>query len=93
LEVAECTFSPDRGKSKKISEKYLARMGRKKLKPEDLIKYENEKEKRREMRKQIIDELESKELTFRPQIGDRSLKLQVFYSFMYFCAVWFICFT
>jgi hypothetical protein len=88
LEVAECTFSPDRGKAKKMSEKYLNRMGRKKLKPDDLIKYEEEKLNRREKRKQIIDELENKELTFRPTISVKSVKLQV-KSLDFFCL--FIC--
>jgi len=79
LEVVECTFSPHRG-SKKTSDKYLKQMGRKKLTPDDLLKFEEEKKKRVELRKQIIEEVESKELTFKPQLSEKSIRLQVLTS-------------
>lgn len=53
-------------------------MGRtKKVTADDLIKYEYEKKKRIEVRKQILSEIEGKELTFRPQLSKKSLQLQV----------------
>ena len=76
MEVAECTFAPKRSGAT-TSNVYLAKAGRKKMTPEQLIQYEQEKQKRIEMRKQIIEEIESKELTFKPQLGEKSVKLQV----------------
>lgn len=55
-------------------------MGRKKLTPDDLMKFEEEKKKRVELRKQIIEEVESKELTFKPQLSEKSIRLQVLTS-------------
>lgn len=74
-EVAECSFTPKRNGAK-TSDMYLRKLGREKLRPEDLIRYEQERERRNEIRRQIVEEVEDKELTFKPQLGERSLKLQ-----------------
>lgn len=74
MELAQCTFTPRRV-NQAVSDHYLKRAGRKKLNPADLFKYETEKKKRLELRKQIVEEIQSKELTFRPHIGERSAKL------------------
>jgi hypothetical protein len=56
---------------------YLRRMGRDEpLEPEDLFKYEQEKARRNELRRQILAEIEEKELTFKPQLGEKSIKIQ-----------------
>jgi hypothetical protein len=73
--VAECTFSPRRSGLRR-SEKLLNKMGRRKLTPEDLFQYEQERVQRIELRKQIMEEIENKELTFKPNISEKSLKLQ-----------------
>lgn len=74
-EMEPCTFTPDRAGAK-VSAKYLNRMGRGKATPEDFFQYHQEKLKRNDQRKQIIDEIESRELTFKPQSNSRSQKLQ-----------------
>lgn len=73
--MADCTFAPKRFGSK-ISDQYLRKMGREKVTPEDLFKYEQEKQRRIEVRKQIVTEIEDKDLTFQPKLGSRSQKLQ-----------------
>ena len=73
-EVAECTFKPQR-QGEKISAKYLQRMGRKKLTPDELIAYQQEKLRRIELRKQILVEVESKECTFRPSLSEKSTRI------------------
>lgn len=76
METAECSFAPSRTASK-TSDMYLKRQGREKpATPNDFYRYAEEKERRIEMRKQILDEIEDKELTFKPQIGEKSQKLQ-----------------
>lgn len=75
-EMAECSFQPKRYGAK-TSDYYLKRMGREKATPEDFYKFEEEKERRNEVRKQILNELEERELTFRPQLSEKSKKLQV----------------
>jgi len=74
-EVVECTFSPRRNGSKR-SEKLLHKMGRRKLSPEDLFQYEYERHQRIALRKQIMTEIENKELTFKPTISEKSVRLQ-----------------
>lgn len=74
-EMEQCTFAPDRVGGK-VSEKYLNRMGRGKPTPEDFFQYHKEKLKRNDQRKQIMEEIESRELTFKPQSNSRSQKLQ-----------------
>lgn len=74
-EIAECTFAPKRNNAK-VSDVLLKKLGRDKMTPDDLIRYEQEKQRRNEIRKQIVDEIEEKELTFKPQMSERSLKLQ-----------------
>lgn len=73
--AAECTFHPTRQGIKK-STKILEKMGRKKLTPDDLIAYQQEKLRRMDMRKQIIEEVETKECTFKPTVSEKSIKLQ-----------------
>lgn len=74
-EIAECTFTPNR-QGAQVSALYLQKIGRKKVTPEDLFRYEEERKKRIEMRRQIIQDFEAKNLTFKPQISERSKKLQ-----------------
>jgi hypothetical protein len=74
-EMTECSFAPKRNNAK-VSDGYLKKIGREKMTPEDLIRYEEEKERRNEIRRQIVDEIEDKELTFKPRLGERSIKLQ-----------------
>jgi hypothetical protein len=72
--LAECTYTPTRmGQSK--SDKYLSKMGRKKLTPDELIAYQDEKNRRVEMRKQILDEVENKECTFKPTLSEKTKKI------------------
>ena len=74
--MADCTFTPKRvGRDK--SEKLLIRAGRKKLAPDDLIRYEKERIRKIEIRKLIMREIEKEELTFKPQVGEKSMKIQV----------------
>ena len=75
-ELAECSFAPKRNGAK-TSDVYLKKLGREKMTPEDLIRYDEERERRNGVRKQIVDEIEERELTFRPQLGEKSIKLQV----------------
>jgi hypothetical protein len=72
--VAECTFHPARQGIKK-STKILEKMGRKKITPDDLIAYQQEKIRRMEMRRQIIEEVETKECTFKPTVSEKSAKI------------------
>jgi len=72
--VAGCTFAPQR-QGEKTSSKYLAKMGRRKLRPDDLIAYAAEKERRTELRKQILTEVADKECTFKPQLSERSTQI------------------
>ena len=74
-ELAGCTFKPFR-EGAKTSEKYLKKIGRKEATPDDFLRYQEEKLRRNEQRKLIIDEIDSKELTFKPQLNAKSLKLQ-----------------
>lgn len=73
---AECTFTPNR-QGAKISDAYLRKLGRDRVQPEDFFQYQEERLMRNELRKQIVAEIEQKELTFKPQVGDRSKKIQV----------------
>ena len=76
-EVAGCTFEPTRY-SEKTSDLYLRRMGREeKVKPEDLFKYQQDKMRRNELRRQILREIEEKELTFKPALNEKTIKIQV----------------
>jgi hypothetical protein len=45
--------------------------------PDDLLRYKDEKIRRNIQRKQIVEEVESKELTFRPQLPLKSEILKV----------------
>jgi len=47
------------------------------IEPEDLFRYEQDKHRRNELRRQILSEIEEKELTFKPQLNDKSIKIQV----------------
>ena len=72
-EVAECTFKPTL-ESSKISDKINIKLAasRSKFLPNDLIKFKEDAEKRNQDRKMRIDEIDSKELTFKPKINTRS---------------------
>lgn len=73
---SECSFKPKRGGAK-LSDLYLKKMGRSAtIRTEDLLRYSTEREMRNSARKQIIDEIEERELTFKPHIGEKSSKLQ-----------------
>ena len=70
-EFKECTFTPTRlGAS--VSDKYLKRMGRDKSTPDDFLQFKEEQLRRNIQRKNIIDDLEARELTFKPQISQKS---------------------
>jgi len=74
-EIAHCSFVPERAGAK-VSDKYLKKMGRSaKARPEDFFEYQNEKIRRNEQRKQIIDEVEAREMIFKPQLPETSRKL------------------
>jgi len=70
--LAECSFFPNCESAKT----YLRRIGRSKVTPDDLIRYREEKKLRNDKRKEIIDEVESRELTFKPRINTRSQKIE-----------------
>lgn len=73
----ECTFAPERlGKDQ--SDRYLKKSGRDgtRMRPEDLFRYEEEKNRRLEERRRIMHDLESKEFTFKPKLNATSLKLK-----------------
>jgi len=75
-EIADCSFAPTRYSSK-TSDLYLKRMGREApIEPEDLFRYQQDKHRRNELRRQILNEIEEKELTFKPQLNDKSIKIQ-----------------
>lgn len=71
----ECSFHPTRY-GEKVSNTYLRKLGREKATPEDFFRYENERQKRNEVRKQIMDEIQDKELTFKPRMDGNSVKIQ-----------------
>ena len=73
--MSECSFAPQRISSK-TTDKILRRIGREKITPDDLINFQNEKKRRNDERRQIIDEYESRELTFKPRINLRSQKIE-----------------
>lgn len=74
-EMSECTFKPFR-EGAKTSEKYLKKIGRKQVSADDFMRYHEEKLRRNEQRRLIIEEIDSKELTFKPQLNAKSLKIQ-----------------
>jgi hypothetical protein len=76
LAVKECTFAPER-MANKMSDKILRKTGRDahKVQPDDLIRYEAEKQRRIEERRAVLDHLAATENTFRPKINVLSLKL------------------
>lgn len=74
-EEAECTFMPTRQASK-ASDKYLKKIGRDaQVTPDDLFKFEEEKQRRISDRRKIVRELEEKEFTFKPKLNANSIKL------------------
>ena len=78
--MKECSFAPVRYSSL-TSDMYLKRMGRDQpVQPEDLFRYQQDKQMRNELRKQILQEIQEKELTFKPTLGERSIKIQVIHS-------------
>jgi hypothetical protein len=64
---------------------YLKRMGRDQpVQPEDLFRYQQDKQMRNELRKQILQEIQEKELTFKPTLSERSIKIQVDHDVIHF---------
>jgi DNA-binding transcriptional regulator of glucitol operon len=75
-EMASCSFRPEIVAKK--SDVYLKKMGRFAPRtPDDLLRYKDEKIRRNIQRKQIVEEVESKELTFKPQLPLKSEILKV----------------
>jgi hypothetical protein len=76
-EDKDCTFQPTRAAANQ-SNKYLKKSGRDKHKmtPEDLFRYEEEKQRRLVERRKIVRDLEAKEFTFRPKLNAASLKIK-----------------
>lgn len=74
-QVEECSFTPTR-ESAVMTEKLLKRIGREKVTPADLTKYHDEKRLRNDQRRAIIEEVESRELTFKPRINIKSQKIE-----------------
>ena len=73
---AQCPFKPDIVAT--ATDKYLRRMGRTQpVTADDLLRFREEKLIRDHQRRLIVDEVTSKELTFKPQINLKSLQLQV----------------
>jgi hypothetical protein len=71
-----CPFKPEIIAKK--TDVYLKKMGRLAPRtPDDLLRYKDEKIRRNIQRKQIVEEVESKELTFRPQLPLKSEILKV----------------
>ena len=74
-EMATCAFQPTRIGAK-MSDKYLKKMGRSaKARPEDFFAYQAEKVRRNEQRRQIIDNIEARELIFTPQLPASSRRM------------------
>ena len=70
--LKECTFKPER-ESAKVSDKYLKKLGRsEKVKPEDFFQYKKFKDQRNDQRREILNEIESKQLTFHPKLNPTS---------------------
>lgn len=73
-ELAQCTFSPVREGSK-LSQKLLEKRNRHRRTPDEMIAHRDEKLRRDEQRRQIIQEIESRELTFQPKLPASSHKM------------------
>jgi len=74
-EMASCVFEPTRIGSK-TSDRYLRKMGRTgKVRPEDFFTYQQEKLRRNEQRREIVNSIESRELIFTPQLPESSRRL------------------
>ena len=76
-EIKECKFKPERVCAKS-SDLYLKKLGRSAaVAPEDFFQYKRFQEMRNDQRRQILSEIESKELTFRPQINASSKEMSM----------------
>lgn len=74
-EMATASFQPTR-MGAKTSDKYLKKMGRSAMaKPEDFFLYHQEKIRRNEQRKNIIENIESREMIFTPQLPESSRRI------------------
>lgn len=74
-EMATASFQPTRIGAK-TSDKYLKKMGRSAMaKPEDFFLYHQEKIRRNEQRKNIIENIESREMVFVPRLPESSRKI------------------
>lgn len=70
-EIAECRPPV----TNKISQLYLRKSGKEFRSLDDLFKFKEEKLRRQFQRQQIVEEVSSQELTFRPQLNMRTEKL------------------
>jgi hypothetical protein len=61
----------------KRTAKILKKMGRVAVTPDELVKFKAEKNRRAELRRQIVDEVLAKELTFKPKLNVKSKKITV----------------
>lgn len=74
-EQATASFKPTR-QGAKTSDKYLKRMGRSAMaRPEDFFLYHQEKIRRNEQRKNIIENIEAREMVFTPQLPETSRRI------------------
>ena len=74
-ELATASFHPTR-MGAKTSDKYLKKMGRTATaRPEDFFLYHQEKMRRNEQRKNIIENIESREMVFTPRLPESSRKI------------------
>jgi hypothetical protein len=76
-DMKECKFAPTRVCARE-SDHYLKKLGRTApVTPDDFFKFKRFKEMRNDQRKQILNEIEAKELTFKPQINASSRELSM----------------
>lgn len=74
-EAATASFKPAR-QGAKTSDKYLKKMGRSAMaRPEDFFLYHQEKIRRNEQRKNIIENIEAREMIFTPQLPETSRRI------------------
>ena len=71
-ELQECSFKPQI--TANLTDKYLAK-GKHKSTPDTFFRYREEKLERNNERRKVLREMESKELTFKPQSNLKSLQL------------------
>ncbi len=78
LEIQSCTGVPVRTAAV-LSDRYLMKAGRLSRKsPSELMQYQRVKALRNEKRKEIVDEIEGRELTFKPRLNLKSQLITVY---------------